>query len=124
MNVKILKEAIEVLKEDVGKALIATDIWTTADGQSLAGFNPQPKACALFNQLTEYMVKTLKGSEFPELGRYYILDLAGGMMAIAMPLGDYEWGMLIDSKNAPLGLLLNVVIPKAIQTFEKAIASK
>jgi hypothetical protein len=123
MDIKKLNEAIEVLKEDVGKALIATDIWTTADGQSIAAFNPQPKAAALFNQLTDYMVKTLKGSGFPELGRYYILDLVGGLLAIAIPLGDYEWGMLIDSKNAPLGLLLNVVIPKAIDTFETAMAA-
>lgn len=123
MNVKKLNEAIDVLKGNVGEALIATDVWTAADGQSLAGFKSQPKAAALFNQLTLTMDKALKGSGFPELGRYFILDLVGGKMAIAIPLGDYEWGMLIDSEKAPLGLLLNVVIPQAIDAFESAIAS-
>lgn len=123
MNVKKLSEAIDALKGSLGEGLITTDIWTAADGQSLAGFNPQPKASALFNQLTSTMDKALKGSGFPELGRYYILDLVGGQMTICMPLGDYQWGMLIDSTKAPLGLLLNVVIPQAIDAFEEAIAS-
>lgn len=123
MDVKKLNEAIDILKGTLGEALIATDIWTAADGQPLAGFNPQPKAAALFNQLTSTIDKALKGSGFPELGRYFILDLVGGKMAIAIPLGDYEWGMLIDSEKAPLGLLLNVVIPQAIDAFEEAIAT-
>lgn len=120
MNVKKLNEAIDVLKEDLAGALLATDIWTVADGQSLAGFNPQPKAVALFNQVTANMMKSLKGSGFPVLGRYYILDLVDGKMVIVIPLEEYQWGMLIESSKAPLGLLLNVVIPQAIDKFEEA----
>ena len=122
MDVQKLNEAIEVLKEDLGGALIATDIWTTADGQSLAGFNPQPKAAALFNQVTNNMLNALNGAGFPTLGKYYILDLVDGNMTVLLPLGEYQWGMLLDSTKAPLGLLLNVIIPHVIDKFEEAIA--
>ena len=60
---------------------------------------------------------------FPPLGRFLLYDLVDGMMAIAIPLGNHQWGMLIDGTKAPLGLLLNVVFPKAIDAFEEAIAT-
>ena len=123
MNTEKLDEAIEVMKKDMKGGLIATDIWTVADGQSLSGFNTQPKAVALFNELTSNLVTSLKGSEFPALGRFYVVDLVGGVMACVIPLGEYQWGLLLDSTKAPLGLLLNVAIPNAIDRFEEAIAS-
>ena len=123
MDTNKLDEAIEVMKKDMKGGLIATDIWTVADGQSLSGFNTQPKAVALFNELTSNLVDSLKGSEFPSLGRFYVVDLVGGIMACVIPLGEYQWGLLLDSTKAPLGLLLNVAIPNAIDRFEEAIAS-
>ena len=123
MNVENLNKAIDTLKEDLGEALISTDIWTTADGQSIAGFNPQPKASALMNKLTLDMTKSLKTAGFPELGKYWLVDLVGSMIGIVIPLGDFTWGMLMDANKAPLGLLLNVVIPQAVDAFEKAIAA-
>ena len=36
MNTKKLDEAIEYLKEQLGKGLLHTDIWMSADGQSIA----------------------------------------------------------------------------------------
>ena len=123
MDTNKLDEAIEVMKKDMKGGLIATDIWTVADGQSLGGFNTQPKAVALFNELTSNLIASLKGSEFPALGRFYVVDLVGGVMACVIPLGEYQWGLLLDSTKAPLGLLLNVAIPNAIDRFEEAMAS-
>ena len=121
MNVEKLNAAIEILKGDMGDALLATDIFGSADGQSIAGYNTQPKASALFNQLTGYLTKSLQGAGFPPLGRYYMLDLVDAKMVIVIPLGDYQWGMLVDTNKAQLGLLLNVVMPKIIDAFEEAI---
>ncbi len=121
MNVQKLNAAIELLKGDLGDALLAADIFGSADGQSIAGYNTQPKASALFNQLTGYLTKSLQGAGFPPLGRYYILDLVDAKMVIVIPLGDYQWGMLVDTNKAQLGLLLNVVMPKIIDAFEEAI---
>jgi CheY-like chemotaxis protein len=123
MNVQKLNNAIEVLREDVGDALIATDIWTTADGQILAGWNKQPQAAAIFNDLTKHMMNTLEVAKFPVLGRYYILDLVEKNMVVIIPMGQYQWGILLNSDKAPLGLLLNVIVPKCIDAFEAAIAA-
>ncbi len=122
MNTKKLKEAIEQLQEDLGGGLLATDIFTVEDGQSIAGFNSQPKGCALFTQITESLEKALTGSGFPGLGGYYLLNLVGKKMVIVIPLGAYQWGILIDSSKTKLGLLINIALPRCIDAFEEAIA--
>jgi len=122
MNVKKLTNATRILKEDLGDGLEATDIWMAVDGQSIVGINPQPQACALFNRITNYLGEALKASGFPELGRYYFIDLAANHMVVVLPLGEYQWGMLLDTSKVQLGLLLNVVMPKALEAFKEAVA--
>ena len=122
MNVKKLNEAVEGLKQDLGDALLATDIFGTDDGQSVAAWNGNDAACALFNQITNYMGDALTGSGFPALGRYYILDLVDDKMVIVITMGDFQWGLFLDTAKVKLGLLLNVVIPKIVDSFEQAIA--
>jgi len=121
MNIKKLQDAIKILKDDLGDGLLATDVWMSTDGQPIAGYNSQPKACALFNRITLQMNRTLKDSGFPLLGQYYLLDLADKKLVIILPLGDYMWGMLIDGTITPLGLILNIALPKVIDAFESAI---
>ena len=121
MDIKKLKASVEVLKDDLGDGLIATDIFTVEDGMSIAGYNPQPKASALFNNLTTDLMETLRSANFPNLDKYYILDLEGDHLVIVLPLGDYRWGMLVNSKKVQLGLLLSIAIPDCIQAFEDAL---
>ncbi len=122
MNVKKLNEAIEVLKEDLGNALLACDIWLTGTGQSIAGYNSNPQATALFERVTEFMTKALKGAGFPGLKDYYMLDLEGDNVVVVMQLKDnYQWGMLVDGKKVQLGLLLNIALPDARRAFEEAL---
>jgi hypothetical protein len=124
MNVQKLNKAIDTLKENLDVALIATDIWAASDLQSIAGFNSQPAACAVFGQIIHSTNKALKQSGFPVLGRFCLFDLAEGKMVVLIPMGNYAWGMLIDGKKVQLGLLLNVALPQAIDAFEDAIASR
>ena len=122
MNVKKLNEAIEVLKEDLGNALLACDIWLTGTGQSIAGYNSNPQATALFERVTEFMTKALKGGGFPGLKDYYMMDLEGDNVAVVLQLkGGYQWGMLVDGKKVQLGLLLNIALPNARRAFEEAL---
>lgn len=123
MDVSKLNKAIETLKESMGGALMATDIWGSADMQSIAGFNSQPIATALFGQIINSTNVALKEAGFPILGKYCVFDLVDGKMVVLIPMGDYAWGMLVDGKKAQLGLLLNVSLPKAIAAFEDAITS-
>jgi hypothetical protein len=122
MDVKKLNEVLQGFKKDMGDALFATDIWTTADGQIIAGLNPQPAAAALFNRITLLINDALKTAKFPLLNRYYLLHLEGGNTSMAMQIGDYQWGILVDLKKVQLGLLLNVEIPKIMDAIKEAIA--
>ena len=124
MDVKKLEEIIKGLQKELGDALLATDIWTTADGQILAGINPQPAAAALFNRMTGIINNALKDSGFPLLNKYFLVHLEGGHIGMSMPLGDYQWGWLLDAKKAQLGLILNVVLPKTIDAINEAVAAK
>ncbi|MGC9367804.1 MAG: response regulator [bacterium] len=121
MNVPKLNEAIEVIKSNLGPGLLSTDIFTLSDAQSIAGWNSNPTACALFTQIITMMNTTLKESGFPELGKYLLLDLVDGKMVLTIPMDEYIWLVLLDGKKSPLGLLLNVVLPKAIEAFEEAL---
>lgn len=123
MNLKKLNEAIAIQKENLGAGLLATDIYSSADGQSIAGWNPNPQACALFNRITNMLYGALDGSAFPKLTGYYIINLEGGHMVVVIPMSDYQWGMLIDTKKIQLGLLLNIAIPEMIKAFEAAKTS-
>ncbi len=115
MNIKRLNQAVEELKEDLGGALIATDIWNTEDAQSLAGFNTQPKATALFNEITRNLNKTLKGADFPGLGRYYMLHLENNFMVIVAHHNGFQQGMLVDLSKTTMGILMNVALPKVFE---------
>lgn len=121
MNIQKLNAAVEELQGTLAGGLLATDIFAARDGQSIAGFNSQPRASALFNQLTDYLTKALKGSGFPNLGRYMVIELEGEHIVVIVPLGEYRWGMLVDIKKTQLGLLLNVALPQAIASFQEAM---
>lgn len=123
MNVSKLNHSVDTLKENLGGALLATDIWGNDDMQSLAGWNTQPAATSLFGQITLSINQALEGSGFPGLGKYLIFDLVDGKMIVIIPMGDFAWGMLVDGKKTQLGLLLNVALPKAIAAFEDAVTS-
>jgi CheY-like chemotaxis protein len=120
MDVKKINAIVKEVKEDLGDALLSTDIWTTADGTVIAGVNSNPKAAALMNQVGQELIKALTGAKFPSLEDYYILDLLDGKMILCLFFDDYQWGMLLDTEKVQLGLLLNVVAPKAIAGFKEA----
>jgi tetratricopeptide (TPR) repeat protein len=123
MNISKLNKTIDTLKENLGEALLSTDIWGSTDMQSIAAFNHQPAACILFGQIINMTNKALNESGFPILGKYCLFDLVDSKMVVVIPMGDFMWGMLLDGNKIQLGLLLNVVMPKALAAFEEAITS-
>jgi len=42
-------------------------------------------------------------------------------MLIFLPLGDYQWGIAIDSSKVKLGLILNVILGDMVNNFEAAM---
>ncbi len=110
---------IEDLKTDLGEGFVASDIWHSRDAHSLAGYNSQPKAVALFNEVTRTLDKTLAGSEYPALGDYYMVHLENGLLVVVSKTGDYQLGMLVDLSKTTMGILMSVVLPKLLKNLKE-----
>ncbi len=121
MNLKRLEKVVTDLQDELGDALIATDIWTIDGGQSLAGFNPQPKATALFNEITRNLIKSLKDSEFPGLGNYYLIQLENNFSIVIVIQDNLQEGMLVDLSKTSFGILTYIVIPKVLAGLKEAL---
>ena len=122
MDVKKLNAIVQEVQDDLKDVLITTDIWATADGTVIAGFNSNPKAAALLNRIGQGFIDALKGSKFRPLEKYYMLDLHDGKMVLCLMFDDYWWGMVLETEKVQLGLLLNVVAPKAMEGFNEAVS--
>jgi hypothetical protein len=77
IDTKVLDLAVQDLRNILRDGLVATDIWDRSAGLSLAGFNQQPVAVALFTRITDELDSSLSDSNFPALGRYYLIDMEG-----------------------------------------------
>lgn len=120
MEIEVLEKGIEVLKSDLGGALIACDIFDSS-GLSYIGFNPQPEATALFAEMTSFLRRALNESGFPALGNYYYIQLDDKKIVVVAVVEDFQWGMLVDGNKVNLGLLINIALPKVIKTLKSAI---
>jgi hypothetical protein len=122
VDINKMNKAIRSVEIELGNALISTDVWNIEDGESIAGFNSRPMACALFNQITSYINEALEQGNYPKLDKYYILELQDGKMVLIIPFSIHIWEMLIDTKKARLGVLMNTTIPRIIESFEKIVS--
>jgi hypothetical protein len=114
------KAIIEELKTDLGDALVSADIWHIKDAQSLSGYNVAHKATALFNEVTRILEKTLSGSDFPNLGDYYMVHTANGYLVVINKAGDYQLGMTVDLSKTTMGILMSIVLPKVLENLKSA----
>lgn len=117
---RLLEAAVQDLRNILREGLLATDIWERTAGLSLAGFNQQPVAVALFTRITEELDSSLRDSSFPSLGRYYLIDLDGNHTVVVINHGVLLQGLLIDNKRANLGILLSVAIPRMVEAISRA----
>lgn len=120
IDTKILEAAVQDLRNILRDGLVATDIWEREAGLSLAGFNQQPVAVALFTRITTELETSLADSNFPPLSRFYLLDMEGNHTVAVLNHGPLLQGMLVDNKRANLGILISVAIPRMIETVGRA----
>jgi hypothetical protein len=120
IDTKILDLAVQDLRNVLRDGLVATDIWDRTDGLSLAGFNQQPVAVALFTRITAELESSLADSNFPPLSRFYLLDMQGNHTVAVVNHGALLQGMLVDNKRANLGILISVAIPRMIEAVARA----
>jgi hypothetical protein len=93
-------------------ALLAIDVYALADGQPIAGFNNQPRWAAYLAQTTGRLTETLANCGLPGTGAYYLIDLDAPQCLLVVPGRSLQWSLLFDATRAPLGLVLNVLLPE------------
>lgn len=120
IDTKLLDLAVQDLRNVLRDGLVATDIWDRTDGLSLAGFNQQPVAVALFTRITTELETSLADSSFPPLARFYLLDMEGNHTVAVVNHGSLLQGMLVDNKRANLGILISVAIPRMLEAVARA----
>jgi hypothetical protein len=120
IDTKILDAAVQDLRNVLRDGLVATDIWERTAGLSLAGYNQQPVAVALFTRITTELESSLTDSNFPPLARYYLLDMEGNHTVAVVNHGALLQGILVDNKRANLGILISVAIPRMLETVARA----
>lgn len=122
MNVTKLKKAMDVLEENLGDGLLASDIYSSKDGTPIIALNnnPEPVADALFCRIINSINSAFMEAKFPTLKNFVLFDLNDEKTALILPLEEYQWGMLIDSTKVQLGLILNLAVPKALAAFQNA----
>jgi DNA-binding response OmpR family regulator len=112
------KSLLEGLKEELGDALVATAIWEFPGGRLVAGYRWTEEVCHIFTQITLFLHEALDRVEYPQLGRYFIVDLNGGQVSVTIPLQGYSWGILLDSREKPPDVFLKEILPRRIADFE------
>jgi len=114
VETKKFDKAIDLLKKELGKALLATDIFTITDSNTLTSYNSFPKIGKLLNGMTQNINKYLSEMKLPSINGYYLMDLEDNKTLIVMTFREYRWAILVDSRELKLGLLINLILPNVI----------
>jgi len=114
MDLRAVKVILEEIDDHLMGGLLSVDIISKASGMSLAGINSAPKACALFNRLSEQLHTALTKSE-DSLARginKFIIEGDNGLYIFVIELDErHRWAMLVDGAKAQLGMVF-VIIPE------------
>jgi hypothetical protein len=114
MDLKVVKGILEELDDQLMGGLISVDIISKASGMSLAGINSAPKACAMFNRLSEQLHTALTRSEdaLAKGINKFIIEGDNGLLIFVIELDDrHRWAILVDGAKAQLGWVF-VIIPE------------
>jgi hypothetical protein len=121
LNLKKLNLGVFEIREILSTSLLRTDIFLSNNSRSLAGWNSTPLACSQFAAITRSLINSLQISGLPPLGEYYLLDLDADHLVFVVVKGELQWGFLLKGTKERLGLLLNIVLPKAARALEEAV---
>ncbi len=116
------ENAQKIMIEELGEAFIGGSFWISGDAQPLVSY-PKENAMinigvanALFDRVTAMIRKSFKESELPtQINKYYLIDLTDNMVALVVLFENFQWGVIINTNEASLGLILNVALPKAMK---------
>jgi hypothetical protein len=118
-KIERFQNCINFALSELGEGLIVSDIYSNEGLPIIDGYNSNPKATALFSNLTEVLKSNVKISNFPNLGDYYIISLENGFIDIVILNNNFQWNLLIDTGKIKLGYLFSIFLNKAIKKFKE-----
>jgi hypothetical protein len=126
MNLKTVNNVLAEIEDGLNGGLATIDVFSKSTGMTVAGVRSSPKACALFNILSERITETIKKSGLPVPGyvSQTLLRLGenGDVLIVVIDLNEkYRMGMAVDCTKAQLGILVSVVIPDTLPRLRDAL---
>ena len=108
-----LQDTLNKFKEKFQEGLIAYDIFSSMVGTIIAGTNSNMQACALFTEITMYIINALDTAGFPPLKNYYTINLEEDKVILVSRLNeDYFFGCYLDIKKTKLDLVTDSAFRK------------
>lgn len=115
-------QMFETLQYDLGEGFLATDAWNASDGQPLVenhSYNSHSKAIPLINQATKVLGDSLKESDYPKLGSYYLVNLDNDYLVVVLSIEDFRQFVLVDLTKINIGILFSIAIPNLLNSLSE-----
>lgn len=118
-----LNRAVQKVRADLLGGLIAIDIADRQTGLSVASYNSQPTATALFAKVTRDLTRTLADAGYSPIRRYYMVELEDDRLVVVLRHGDaFQTCLLLDSNQIRLGWALGMVVPQLLEDVDNALS--
>ncbi|NJK45381.1 MAG: hypothetical protein HC933_14925 [Pleurocapsa sp. SU_196_0] len=119
MNADIISDAIAQIRTMIGEGLISTGM-TGPEGLVIVGYNYDEGSSGFSIMLTNFVRNALTTSGFAPLGRFHMGRLANNALGIIFVEHDYCWSMTLDLNKVNLGIIMNIVVPRALKAMDVA----
>ncbi len=119
MDLGRLDDAVAQLRERMGDALLALDVWSAPTGLSIVGFGLTSAAGPMLQRATHDLRRAAAGAG-AELDGYHVLTVAGGHVAVVT--ADALDAAFLVPTDVDLGWLLTDVIPSFTESLNAASA--
>lgn len=121
MDIKSIGKLIDDLKDNLGDALLMSDISSFKIGSSVASYNSSPKTATLVNKFSKYLIDMIGKAGVGDSCNFYAAEVKGGFMMYVILADDYCWSIMTDSKQVANGMMLVGVLPDCIAGLKKAV---
>ena len=120
MDIKGINKLIDDLKDNLGDALLMSDVSSFKIGSSMAAYNSNPKTAALVNKFSKYLVDIIAKTGVGDSCEYYAVEVSGNIMMYVLLANDYCWSIMVDSNQVANGLMVAGVLPDCIAGLRAA----
>jgi hypothetical protein len=121
VNIQLLNEYIEELKDTLQDGLIATSIFNQEDGVPIAEYNIKANSNLAYNSITNYILKKFRDNNLSNIDKFMIFSLENDVTLVIIPVYNYRWAILVDNNKIKLGVLLNMTIPKTRKKLKEIL---